>query len=323
MGTVTFHSISKEQWKSYHDNPAYPFLNRTIVAQPPGSPFKLVTALAACRTGNAADHHTCDGFVTYGNLRFGCWIWNAERGRHGDISLHDAIMHSCNPYFYLAAEKIGPEKLAETGTMLGFGQPSGLGLTGESAGIMPTPGNANTRIPGIPAGPAQTANTAIGQGTTQATPLQLASFAAGLGSGRIFVPRLDRDSPPRLRLDLEGAGWKAEDLEMIRLALLDNVRGPDGTARRAHSARIEIAGASGTCQTRDRGKQSHVATFIGYAPASAPRYAIAVLVENAGSGGKVAAPLARMILEGLAGDLPPPTPLPPAKGNLDRIESIE
>ena len=90
MGTVTFHSISKEQWKSYHDNPAYPFLNRTIVAQPPGSPFKLVTALAACRTGNAADHHTCDGFVTYGNLRFGCWIWNAERGRHGDLSLHDA-----------------------------------------------------------------------------------------------------------------------------------------------------------------------------------------------------------------------------------------
>jgi beta-lactamase regulating signal transducer with metallopeptidase domain len=315
--------ISKEQWKAYHDNPAYPFANRTLASQPPGSPFKLVTALAACRAGNAADHHTCDGFVTYGNLRFGCWIWNSQRGSHGDLPLHDAITRSCNPYFYLAAEKIGPEKLAETGTMLGFGQPTGIGLTGESAGVMPAPGNANGRTPGIPAGPAQTANTAIGQGTTQATPLQLASLAAGLGSGRIFVPRLDRDSPPRLRIDLVEAGWKAENLEMIRLALVANVHGPDGIARRAQSSRIEIAGASGTCQTMDRGKPSHAATFIGFAPASAPRYAIAVVVENAGSGGKVAAPLARMILEGLAGDLPPPASLPPAKGNLDRLESIE
>ena len=315
--------ISKEKWKTYLDNPAYPFANRTLTGQPPGSPFKLVTALAACRAGNAADHHTCDGFVTYGNLRFGCWIWNSERGSHGDISLHDAVTRSCNAYFYLAAEKIGPEKLAETGTMLGFGQPTGLGLTGESAGIMPSQENLKARTPGLPAGPAQNALTAIGQGFSRATPLQLASLAAGLGSGRIFVPRLDRDSPPRLRLDLVEAGWKTEDLETIRLALFDNVRGPHGTAMRAQSSRIEIAGASGTCQNIDRGKRSHVATFIGYAPASAPRYAIAVVVENAGSGGKVAAPLARMILGGLAEDLPPPTSLPPAKGNLDRIESIE
>lgn len=315
--------ISKEKWKAYHDNPAYPFANRTLASQPPGSPFKLVTALAACRAGNAADHHTCDGFVTIADHRFYCWIGAAERGSHGDLSLHDAITRSCNPYFFLAGQKIGSGKLAETGTMLGFGQATGIGLTGESAGLMPSSENANARTPGLPAGPVQTANTAIGQGTTQATPLQLASLAAGLGSGRIFVPRLDRDSPPRLRLDLVEAGWKAEDLAMIRSALLDNVSGPGGTAKRAQSSRIEIAGSSGTCQTRDRGKPSSAATFIGYAPASAPRYAIAVVVENAGSGGKVAAPLARMILEGLAGDLPPPASLPPAKGNLDRIESIE
>lgn len=314
--------LSKENWKAYLDNKADPLANRTLTAYTPGSAFKLLTALAACRAGHAADHHTCDGFVTYGNIKIGCWVWNQNKGRHGDQTLHDAIIHSCNPFFMQTAEAIGPEKLAETGSMLGFGQATGCGLSGESAGIMPSPEDSKKRHPDRKWGPIETANTAIGQGESLATPLQLAALAAGLGSGRIFVPRLDQNSPPRLRLELAEAGWKTDDLATIRSAMRDNVQLPNGTAPRARSTRVEIAGVTGTCQIMDRGQRSHNAIFVGYAPASAPQFAIAVVVQNGGSGGKVSAPLARMILEGLSAELPMPKPLAKAKGHLERIEEV-
>lgn len=315
--------LSKEDWQAYQENPAHPLVNRTLTAYTPGSAFKLLTALAACRAGHAADHHTCDGFVTCGKARIYCWIWNSGDGRHGDLTLHDAIIHSCNPYFYRAAESIGPEKLAETGSLLGFGQTTGCDLSGESAGIMPSPEDSKKRHPDRKWGPVDTAMIAIGQGESLATPLQLAALAAGLGSGRIFVPRLDQNSPPRLRLELAEAGWKADDLATIRSAMRDNVQLPNGTAQRARSTRIEIAGVTGTSQTMDRGQRSNNAVFLGYAPASAPQYAIVIIVQNGGSGGKICAPLARMILEGLAGDLPPPTSLTPAIGHLNRLEEVK
>lgn len=315
--------IDPDRFRSYSEDPATPLRNRMMAAHPPGSPFRLVTALAACRAGNSGDHHTCEGFVRYGNHQLGCWVWNATKGSHGNLSLHDAITRSCSPYFMLAAEKTGPEKLAETGMAMGFGQASGIGLPGESAGIIPSPEHPDSLPHGHSWSAGYTANLAIGQGLPQVTPLQLAAFAAGLGSGRIHEPRLNRNSPPQLRIDLVEAGWKEEDLETIRSALANNVWQANGTARRAQSKHIEIAGASGTSQAVERGERTHFATFIACAPATAPRYAIAVVVQNGSSGGRVAAPLARMILEGLAMDLPDPHPVSPLGGHFDRIDVIE
>jgi cell division protein FtsI/penicillin-binding protein 2 len=115
-------------------------------------------------------------------------------------------------------------------------------------------------------------------------------------------------------------GWREEQLRVIRTALRDNVMEPGNVGGGARSERVEIAGTSGTAQTVDGGKRSHNAWFVGYAPAVTPQYAIAVIIQNATSGGKIAGPIARQILEDLQSELPAPTPREPAKGHLKRIE---
>lgn len=315
--------ISKERFKAFLDDRSRPFLNRAVVPFTPASTFHLVTALAACRAGHADTHHACEGFVQFGTIRIGCWLWNSQRGTHGDLNLNDALTQSCNCYFMQAGDQMGIDSFVETAGLLGLGQRTGSGLPDEAAGVLPSPATQQARGIDPALSPALTAMSTMGQAECTATPMQMAAIAAGIGNGeRLFVPRVNLADAPQIRLEFLKHGWRAEDLAVVRTALRDTVMEPGGTAGGARSEGVEIAGKSGTGQTMDAGQRSNNAWFIGYAPATAPRYAIAVLVQNGGSGGKVAGPIAGRILEALQADLPPPTPLEPAKGHFERLEDL-
>jgi beta-lactamase regulating signal transducer with metallopeptidase domain/beta-lactamase class D len=314
-------AISVERFKEYYKDATAPLSNRALMAHTPGSTFKLLTAMAACRAGHADAHHDCEGFIKLGNIQVGCWIWNAQRGKHGDLNLHDALTQSCNCYFMQAGQQIGIDSWVETGSLLGLGAATGSGLPAEAAGILPSPATQQARGIDRPWSPAATAIHAIGAGESQATPLQMAALLAGIGNGeRLFVPRVNLADPPQIRVEFLKHGWRAEDLGVMRTALRDNVMEPGNVGGGVRSERIEIAGAPGTAQAMDGGKRSNNAWFVGYSPANAPRYAIAVLVQNGTSGGKIAGPIARQVLEDLQSELPPPTPQEPAKGHLNRVE---
>ena len=315
--------ISKEHFREYLDDKTGPFLNRAVAGYTPGSTFHLLTALAACRAGQADTHHECEGFVPFGTIRIGCWLWNMRHGTHGNLNLHDALAQSCNCYFIQAGEQMGIDSLLETAGLLGLGQRTGSGLPAEGSGVLPSPATRQARGIDPPWSPALTAMQTMGQAECMATPMQMAALAAGVGNGeRLFVPRVNLADAPQIRLEFLKSGWRAEDLAVVRTALRDNVMEPGNTAGGARSQAVEIAGKTGTAQTMDAGERSTNAWFIGYAPATAPRYAIAVLVQNGGSGGKVAGPIAGRILETLQAELPAPAPLEPAKGHLERLDDL-
>ncbi len=291
--------ITKEKFKLFN-TPLAPLLDRTVRPTVPGSAFKLVTALAACRSGRAGETYDCAGFITFGNARLACWIGNLNGGSHGNLDLRDAISASCNCYFAQAANHIGIQPLEQSGHLLGFGEISGSGYPNEKPGVFPGP-LAELNIEMEPKWtPHQIAMTSLGQGFSQATSLQIAVLAAAMGNGEnVWVPRLTPDAPPQIRTQLLQQGWKPADLAMIRSAMRDNVMKDRGTAIKARSEKIQIAGLSATGSTHRRGNPATDAWFFGYAPADAPRYAIAILVEDGRSGGSVCGPIARDILESI------------------------
>jgi penicillin-binding protein 2 len=251
-----------------------------------------------------------------------CWISAVEphAGGHGELNLREALKHSCNCYFYQLGNEVGIAGLEKTARDLGLGQLSGLGLPGESPGIVPSPAWMKTFDPGARWTPAYTANVAIGQGATLATPLQMATLAAAIANGgRVLAPNLVAGATPEVRHELTHSGCKPEDLEMLRASMADSVNA--GRGSQAKSSLISIAGRTGSGQSFRKEGEKRVAEvaawFIGYAPADAPRYAFAILVEGGRSGAATAAPLARRIMESVAAGLPAPEPQPESKGHFE------
>lgn len=299
-------AIPMDRLKTLNHDESMPLLNRALAAYTPGSAFKLLTAMAACRAGDAGDIHACDGFVEIGDRRISCWIWNRDRKTHGNLDLHHALMQSCNCYFIQSAERIGIGSINESGRLLGLGEGgTGCGLAGDNSGCTGEAEFASKRDPAWRWTPGDTANIALGQGVALATPLQLAVLAAAVGNGeKVWVPRLNKDERPRFRTDLVECGWKPADLAVIREAMRDNVMKNGGTGAAARSDKLEIAGLTGTAQTMRRGERDLNAWFTGFAPASEPRFAIVVMVEGGESGGKVCGPIARGILEAICASTP-------------------
>lgn len=317
-------AISAENWRALIDNPAAPLLDRTVQTSAPGAVYKLVTALAAAAAGKVDRTFDCNGGVEYGGRLLRCWI-AMQGGQHGRLDLHDAITQSCNCYFYQLGNEVGIDELEKTARALGLGARSGLDIPGEQTGVVSSPallaeGEKWTR--------GHTANAAIGQGYTLATPLQMASVAATIANdGRALLPRLSADGAPLLRHDFIAAGCKPEQVAQLRAAMRDTVMLDGGTGKKARSEMIAIAGKTGTSQTMRSESGSRVpescAWFIGYAPADSPRYAFAISVEGGKAGGAVCAPIARRILEAVAAGLPEPTAQTPADGHFRKIDSVE
>lgn len=332
-------SISAEIYKAYRKNPSSPFTDRCTSGFAPGSTFKLATATAGALHGLANRSFSCEGFVSYGSYKPACWLWNMKRGMHGSLSLSEALQRSCNPYFYKLGNTMGSERLVNGLTMLGFGQPTGLEIPNEGAGRIPGTRAWKQANRGRSLTPGDVAQLSIGQGDSLATPLQLCAMVSCIANGgRYYQPRIVKkavmengtvlvEDRPKLRLDLIKEGVKPADLELIRRGMWMAVNEPGGTAGRTAIPDVEVAAKTGTAQTADDGKRSHNSWTVAFAPYDEPRYAVAVLVQNGKSGGKVCGPLVHLILRGLLarddGMKLPLAPLEPFYGNRDPIEEIE
>lgn len=295
--------IDYAHWVTLRENQSYPLLNRALQSNyPPGSTFKIVTALAALETGSAraTDKHLCTGALKKGRWDFRCW----RRGGHGRLDMRNGLIESCDVYFYRTGENTGIDNIALYARKLGLGASTELGLITEKAGLVPdTEWKKRTR--GKPWYPGETYNASIGQGFVLTTPIQLAQMMATVANGgKRYALRLTRaDEQPTPYEDLE---LDDENVEFIKSALRGVVVAPKGTGHAANSRYVTVAGKTGTAQVvsqkimRESETPVHLrdhAWFVAFAPVDEPEIALAVFVENGGHGGAAAAPIARKAIE--------------------------
>jgi penicillin-binding protein 2 len=300
--------ITAKLWAELQASDHHPLVNKSVQGlYPPGSTFKMMTAIAALETGSTAEEScNCNGSYRLGNNVWHCW---SKRG-HGSVNMHKAIVQSCDVYFYTFGRAAGIDAIASVARRFGLGQKFDLPVPAQSAGIIPDPAWKTKRYK-KPWGIGETLNTSIGQGYVIANPLQLAVMAARIASGKKIEPRLLADIPAK---PIEPLGISAEHLDVIRAGMTDvvNAGGGTGKAARLQVDGIRAAGKTGSAQVRaitaaDRraGRTSSDrmpwkfrdhALFVAFAPADAPRYAISVIVEHGSHGGKAAAPIARDVL---------------------------
>ncbi|MCS6914366.1 MAG: penicillin-binding protein 2 [Myxococcales bacterium] len=291
----------------------------------PGSTFKIVPTLAALedRLINPDERIPCHGRFELGRRVFHCMKV------HGPVNLHEALVQSCNIYFYHLAEKVGLERMTRMARQFGFGSPTRIGLS-EAAGFLPTLDFYRQRG-GFRVGYAL--NTALGQGDVKVTVLQLAmAYAALANGGRLYQPLLvERIEDPSGRVleqvepTLRGhLNVSPESLERLRRALQGVVNDQKGTSYSARIEGLDVAGKSGTAQVGKNRKgessgwnvHNDHAWFAGFAPSRHARIAVAVLVEHGGLGGHVAAPTAMQIIQGYFQQVAPeqrPLALDPTK----------
>lgn len=303
---VLTHPIDKSAWNILQKAPDHPLSDKATKGQyPPGSTFKMVTALAGLEAGviTPKTQFKCIGHMEWKNHRFHCW----NRSGHGHVALHKALKQSCDVYFYETARKVGIQRLAKMARQLGLGQTYDCGLPGQKAGLIPDPDWKQSEKRSVWYG-GETVLAGIGQGYVLTTPLQLAVMTARLATGRKIEPRLAHTknekpplSPGKLDID-EGS------LDLIRKAMTGVINDRDGTASRAalNWPGLQMAGKTGTSQVRsnkkNRGravewKYRDHALFVAFAPAINPRYAVSVIIEHGKSGGKVAGPVARDVMK--------------------------
>lgn len=309
--------IPQNVWDMLMSDETHPLNNKAAGGTyPPGSTFKMVTALAGLETGHITPSTRvyCPGHYDIGEHRFHCW----KKGGHGTVDLKGALAQSCDVFFYSLARDIGIDRIAAMGRRLGLGQSLELELPEERKGVMPDQA-WKMKTYGKKWEPGETVVASIGQGYMLATPLQLAVMTARLvNGGRAVRPwlvaRQDAQRTPNTVRNWPDLKLDPEHLALIKAGMDAVVMDEHGTA---HGAAIkeegrEMGGKTGTAQVkritmqeRNEGvtkqedqlwKFRHHALFVGYAPAHAPRYVTCVVVEHGGSGSGAAAPIARDIL---------------------------
>jgi penicillin-binding protein 2 len=290
--------------------------DKSVQSYFPGSVYKVVAALAALEEGILDPNQLIDspGYYEYGNRIFHCY----KRAGHGKVDLYGALAASADVYFYRLGEQLGIDKMATYAERFGFGTKPGLGINGESAGIVPTKAyHEKHTAGGFQHGLAL--STAIGQGAVMVSPVQLATaFSALANGGTVYEPRvvqrvLTEEGNEVTRYDAQVRGnlnAKPEHIAMINTGLIRVVNDPNqGTGHSAAIPGVVVAGKTGTAQVREiqrgpltenvkRFKDRDHAWFAGFAPAESPRLVVVVFLEHGGGGGKDAAPVARAILEG-------------------------
>ncbi len=313
--------INPGLWKDLNESPYKPLLNKPISGvYPPGSTFKLVSALAAQEAGMRATQKAhCSGKIWYGNRFFHCW----KRGGHGTLDMKGAIKHSCDVYFYEIAKQLEIDILADVARKFGFGQTYELGISGQQRGVVPDRDWKRRYFSGSPENQpwfqGETLSCIIGQGYVTSTPLQLAVMAARVATGRAVRPRLVRavgelvsPAPETQIIDIN-----QDYLNVVR-AGMNAVTNEGGTAARSRlqDPAWQMAGKTGTSQVyritaedRARGlakpedlpweRRDH-ALFVSYMPYENPRYACSVVIEHGIGGSRAAGPKAREIMRAVA-----------------------
>jgi penicillin-binding protein 2 len=319
-----------DDWKRYTEDPTSPMFSRAINPYSPGSTGKIPVALAGCLSGSCDRSFSCGGGAQYGNKFMKCWS-----SGHGTLDLSSAIKVSCNGFFYRYANHTGIRNIQTMTNLLGLGRTTGIEITGENPGNIPNP--EWLRMQGLLWSDAFTALVSIGQGATEASPLQMASVTASVASGgKVYQPRLVRkvvdkdstvvkDDKPILRHDLTLEGLKPEHVELVKRGMWRVVNEGGGTAGRAKSDLTTLSGKTGTAQTANP-QQPTNAWFIAFAPYDIPELAVCVFVENGNSGGGAASPIAKNIVDNVMamqkGAEIEVTALPEAIGRTDRVMSV-
>ena len=302
--------LSHQQWKEWRDSPRTPLVNKCIRGQyPPGSTFKMITGLAALEAGLVTPNYDvfCGGYTSLGNARFHCWK------SHGRVAFHEALSQSCDVYFYDLARRVGVDGIAAMAKRFGLGDTLGLDIPGEQPGLVPTSQWKREAL-GESWQRGETLVIGIGQGFMLTTPLQLAIMTARMcNGGRAVKPWFVRDSREPLP-EAGSIGVSKVNLDHALKGMTMVVNAQRGTAHRHRLTMpdVQMGGKTGTSQVRritraeraaglhkrkDRPwEHRHHALFVCYAPTTAPRYAISVIVEHGQSGSAAAAPIARDIM---------------------------
>lgn len=337
--------LTPATWNRLLADPGLPLNNKAIGGQyPPGSTFKMITALAGLESGAITPGRrvSCPGHFDMGDTRFHCW----KQGGHGSVDLVTALAQSCDTYFYQTALEIGIDKISEMANRFGLGTMLDTGLNEERRGLMPTRAWKRSSL-GQGWHHGDTVVASIGQGYLQATPLQLAVMTARLvNGGRAVKPWITAmvGDKPTPETEWPALNIPKAHLDIVRKGMEDVVMSPRGTAfgARVQTKGMEMAGKTGTSQVRRITKEQralgiknedlpwnhrHHALFVGYAPYDNPRYAVSVVVEHGGGGSAVAAPIARdlitMVQERDPASRPIAGSVPPAPAEVDKNEQPE
>lgn len=306
--------IAQGTWDALMSDPTFPFTNKAVAGQyPPGSTYKMITALAGLEAGvikpNTYVH--CPGHYRLGKDKFHCW----KQWGHGSMNVVTALMQSCDTFFYKMSNEIGIDRIAEMSRRFGLGQELGLELPSEKSGLIPDK-EWKKRAKGTSWQPGETVVASIGQGYVLTTPLQLATMTARLvNGGKAVLPWLTESVGEKMNIsrDWPDLEINPKHMELVLQGMNSVVNNPRGTA---HGSRIAdeamaMGGKTGTAQVqritaqqRALGIQNkdlpwvqrHHALFVGYAPIAAPRYVCSVVVEHGVGGSTAAAPIARDLL---------------------------
>ncbi len=321
--------ISSAAWHELITDPNHPLENRaTQGIYPPGSTFKVVDAIAGLmdHTLTPDTSYYCPGGLWFGHREYRCW---RSQG-HGHLTLHRAIVESCDVYFYDVGQRLGVDRIAAWAHALGLGRKSGIDLKHERSGTIPSNEWKERRLHQRWY-PAETLSVAIGQGYVSVTPLQMADLAAEVANGGTlykpqFVKEVDalngdvvKTFPPVVerRTHIDPAV-----LAVVRDAMADVVNAPDGTAHKAKLDGIVVAGKTGTAQVVKeaagvRTKETALPSkyrdhgwFIAFAPLDHPKIAIACVIEHSGHGGSSAAPVVKAVMQRYFQLNPPQGPAP-------------
>jgi len=318
--------IRYDDWEAYNNDPDKPMVNRAIYgAYPPGSTFKPFMALGALEIGKRTPQQAISdpGFFNFGGHQFR----DDKKGGHGSVDMYKSIVHSCDTYYYMLANDMGIDNIANFMGSMGLGQRTGIDIEGESEGVLPSQAWKKKRFKKPEqqkwyAG--ETISIGIGQGYNAYTPLQLALATATLANnGVMFRPHIvkyitDAKTGEKTMIEPEPirrVPLKPQNVEVIKKAMVGVNK--EGTGARAFAgAEYESAGKTGTAQVyslkgekyeagKVKERMRDHALFVAFAPADKPKIALAVLVENGGFGAQSAAPIARMVFDYyLLGKLP-------------------
>jgi penicillin-binding protein 2 len=309
---------TQTQWEAINSDTRRPFISRfTGMALPPGSTFKIVTAIAGLQTGELSPEtrFECQGFLSQPN-EHRCLLFRLHGRGHGPVDLRGAMAQSCNVYFFDAARRMGVTQLVHWADLLQFGRETGIDLPFEKSGNVPTMQLTGSGAVGASSDATrrrferEALGLSIGQSRLTVTPVQMARLLAFVANGGWLVtPHVvsdeglarqagEMDDSPFQVVRRRISGVTEETLSAVRDGLQAVVEDPIGTGfKTVRLPGIHMAGKTGTAETSP-GKPDH-AWFTGYAPAENPKYVFVVALEHGGSGSKAAGPIARELVRSM------------------------
>jgi len=297
--------VSKEEWLRLNTDPDRPLLNRVTQAQlAPGSVFKIVMATAMLEEKVPPESFTtfCPGYATFYGRQFKCWVYG--KAGHGVMDVHNAIVHSCDVFFYNIGMRMGIDRISKYAKLLGLGARTGIDLPSEESGLVPSEEWVQ-RVFHRKWYPGETISVSIGQGAVIVTPIQIAYMIGGLASGGDF-------KQPHLLKDAQNIGDRRVSIsestvEKVTMGMYGVVNEGGGTGAAIKLQGIEFCGKSGTAQVigadaksrfgKGDKKFNNNAWFVGYAPRRDPEIVVTVLVEEGGHGASASGPIARDIIK--------------------------